>query len=114
MSKKKMTVKETFELMKKWFQPSAVPNGWDRVIQYIVTGPGGGKWYLIIKDKKLTVKEGEAEKYDVLIELDADTHIGIFDGTISPPRAMRQKKMKVKGAMADIMVVGRLFRAKKE
>jgi len=27
---------------------------------------------------------------------------------------MRQKKMKVKGAMADIMVVGRLFRAKKE
>lgn len=111
---KKMTVKETFEKLPEWFVPSNVPDGWDRVIQYNITGPGGGKWYLIIKDKKLTVKEGEAEKYDIYVEVDADTYVGIFEGTVNPLLAMRHKKMIARGAMADIMVAGRLFKPPKK
>ena len=31
---------------------------WNQVINYTITGTGGGEWYIIVKDQKCELKKG--------------------------------------------------------
>src|SRR5262245_61480699 len=53
------TVKETFDAMAGRFRADKA-SGTSAVIQYDVSGDGGGTWHAVIKDGKCTVNSGTA------------------------------------------------------
>ncbi len=82
---------------------------WDRVINYNITGPGGGQWHLVIKDQKCELKKGMHSKPDLEFEMDAETFIAMSKGEISGASAYMTGKMKAKGPISDLMKVGQVF-----
>jgi putative sterol carrier protein len=83
--------------------------GWDRIIQYKITGPDGGYWYIAIKDGKYELKKGAHEKPDLEFEMDSDTFVALSKGEISAIGAFMQQKMKAKATTNDLMRMGQVF-----
>ena len=82
---------------------------WDRVINYTITGTGGGEWHFIVKDQKCELKKGKHEKADLGFEMTADTFIALGKGELSPVAAFMSGKMKAKGSTSDLMKMGEVF-----
>jgi len=102
------TVKEVFELMPESFKKEAAA-GMDAVFQYDITGDGGGKWYLVIKDGELTVSEGAHDSPGVTITMADQDYLGMIAGTLNAQAAFMSGKLKVAGDMSLAMKLGSLF-----
>ena len=63
------TVKETFDQMPSRFRPDRA-GATNAVIQYEVSGEGGGAWHAVIKDGTCTVNEGAATGPNLTIQID--------------------------------------------
>jgi putative sterol carrier protein len=82
---------------------------WNQVINYTITGTGGGEWHIIVKDQKCELKKGKHEKADLEFEVAADTFIAMGKGEITPIAAFMSGKMKAKGSTSDLMKMGEVF-----
>ncbi|MEM4169884.1 MAG: SCP2 sterol-binding domain-containing protein, partial [Thermoproteota archaeon] len=63
----------------------------------------------INEDASATLKEGVVEKPNIVVEMDSATFLGIRNKTISPTQAYMSGKLKVKGAMPDLLKLQRLL-----
>lgn len=61
------------------------------------------------EDASATLKEGTAEKPNVTVEMDSATFLGIRNKTISATQAYMSGKLKVKGAMPDLLKLQKLL-----
>jgi putative sterol carrier protein len=52
---------------------------------------------------KAKLSEGEAEKADVVFELDAATFVGLLDGTLRASDAFVGQKLKIRGNIVEAM-----------
>jgi uncharacterized OB-fold protein/putative sterol carrier protein len=77
--------------------------GVDMTIGYDLTGEGGGKWTITIKNKKCTVKEGLAKNLTVKMTMGADIYTGMMLGTIDGVTAFTSGQVKIDG---DMMAAG--------
>jgi putative sterol carrier protein len=102
------TVKETFEQMSTKFQPSKA-TGVNAVIQYEITGDGGGTWHAVIKDSTCTVKEGAAPSPTATLTLAASDWLGMIGGQLSGQMLFMSGKLKPKGDMGLLMKLPSLF-----
>jgi putative sterol carrier protein len=102
------TVKEIFEMMPSSFKKEAAA-GMDAVYQYDITGDGGGKWYMVIKDGELTVSEGEHDSANTTITIAAQDYIDMIAGTLNGQAAFMTGKLKIAGDMSLAMRLGSLF-----
>ena len=102
------TVKETFDQMSTKFQPGKA-SGVNAVIQYEITGDGGGTWHAVIKDSACTVNEGPAANPTATLTLSAPDWLGMVSGQLSGQTLFMSGKLKPKGDMGLLMRLPSLF-----
>lgn len=102
------TVKETFELMPTRFR-SDKAGGTIAVIQYDVSGEGGGTWHAVIKDATCTVNEGAAASPNLTLQIAAQDWLDMLSGKQSGQMLFMSGKLKIKGDMGLAMKLGSMF-----
>jgi putative sterol carrier protein len=102
------TVRETFDLMPSKLKADRA-QGMNAVFQYEITGEGGGKWYLTVKDGACTVTEGEAPSPNLTVTMTAQDWLDLVASKLNPQMAFMSGKLKLKGDMGLAMKLGSLF-----
>ncbi len=67
-------------------------------------------YYLVFKDAKCEIKEGEIEEPDITITTQSEVIIDIMDGELSPTKAFMGGKLKAKGPMSDMLKMQMLMK----
>ena len=104
-----ITCKDIFDAMPKGFDPEAAGD-WSAVVQYNISGDGGGNWTVTVKDQTCAVAEGTVEDATATVETDSETWVGIAEGTVEPTTAFMTGKIRIMGNMADVMKSQKVFK----
>ena len=97
-------VKGVFDAMPEAFNASAA-QGLNAIFQLDITGEGGGKWNVVIKDDACQINEGTHESPDVILTMSAETWLGIVNRELNGMQAFLSDKLKASG---DIMLAQRI------
>jgi len=101
------TPREGLEALIKTFNADAAA-GWDRIIQMDITGDA--QYHIIIKDQKCELKDGPAEKPDLIITISKEDWLAIANGQLGAVAAFMSGKLKSKGDMSDLMKLQQVFK----
>ena len=104
-----LSVKEIFEGMAGSFQAD-MGKDLNTVIQYEITGEGGGDWYATIKDAACAVSEGKAPSPALTITMSAPDWVDMSHGKLNGQMAFMSGKLKLKGDMGLAMRLATLFK----
>lgn len=77
--------------------------GINGIMLFDLSGEGGGKWTLTLKDEDVKLEEGETASPNATFAIDAQDFIAIANGELNPVSAFMQGKVKVSGDMALAM-----------
>jgi putative sterol carrier protein len=102
------TVKETFDLMPSRFRADKA-QGVNAVIQYEITGEGGGAWNATIKEGTCAVAEGAAVSPNLTLTIAGQDWLDMLAGKLNPQMAFMSGKLKLKGDMGLAMKIGSMF-----
>jgi len=102
------TVKETFDLMSSRFKPDKA-RGLNAVVQYEITGEGGGSWHATFKDDTCVVTSGIAANPTLTLTMSAQDWLDMLAGKLSGQMAFMSGKLKLKGDMGLAMKLPSLF-----
>ena len=102
------TVKETFEAMPGRFKPERA-QGVNAVIQYDITGEGGGTYHVEIADGKCTLREGPAAAPKLTLMMAAPDWLDMVTGKLNGQMAFMSGKLKHKGDMGLLMKLASMF-----
>ena len=102
------TVKETFDAMGPRFKPERSA-GTNAVIQYDISGEGGGTWHAVIKDGACTVAEGAGTNPALTLSMAAQDWLDMTSGKQSGQMLFMSGKLKLKGDMGLAMKLGSMF-----
>ena len=102
------TVKETFDAMTGRFKADKAA-GTNAVIQYDISGDGGGTWHAVIKDGACAVNEGPATSPNLTLQMSAQDWLDMTAGKQSGQMLFMSGKLKLKGDMGLAMKLGSLF-----
>jgi putative sterol carrier protein len=102
------TVKETFDGMATRFRADRAA-GTNAVIQYDVSGEGGGTWHALIKDGACSVKEGPAPNPNLTLQISSPDWLDMLSGKQNGQMLFMSGKLKVKGDMGLAMKLGSMF-----
>jgi putative sterol carrier protein len=103
------TIAEGFATMEARFKPDAA-KGVSTRMQFVLTGPGGGTWFVVIKDQKCTVTTGEGSDPDATLMATASDYRKIFNGEMNKVVALLRGKLRVKGEMGAVRPFFACFR----
>ncbi len=110
-STRRLNLKEIFEGMVKGFDAEEA-KGWETVIQYNITGEGGGEFYIEVKNQKCYHGEGEVENPKLTITISTEDWLAIVEGRLEGQEAFMTGKMKVEGDMNDLFRMASVFRTR--
>lgn len=102
------TVKETFDAMPGRFKADRA-QGVNAVIQYDITGDGGGTYHVEIADGKCTLREGPAASPKLTLTMAAQDWVDMVSGKLNGQMAFMSGKLKHKGDMGLLMKLPSLF-----
>lgn len=91
-----LTAKTLVERMPEAFLPEKAA-GVKAVIQYELTGEGGGEWVITIADGTCQVSEGRAENPNMTLTMDAGDYVDMISGKLDPTQAFMMGKIKLGG-----------------
>ncbi len=100
--------KEFFDAMPKAFRPE-LAKGLSCLYQFDLSGEGGGKYFVEVRDGRLDVGEGERPNPDVTLVAAAVDYIDIAEGRKSALFALARGKFKIKGNMGLAMKLEKIF-----
>ncbi|MFN8377165.1 MAG: SCP2 sterol-binding domain-containing protein [Anaerolineae bacterium] len=89
-------VEALFPHMQEKFDP-AKAEGLDAVIQFELTGEGGGKYWIKISDSTLTYGEGTDPAARMTVRGSTDDFVALMNGKLQPMQAFMLGKIKVAG-----------------
>lgn len=72
----------------------------DAVLQFNITGEGGGSWNASIAGGKLTVSEGVAPQPSMTLTCSTTDMLAMVNGELSAVSAFMQGKVKIEGNMS--------------
>ena len=98
-----------FGRMGEFFQADAA-GGVDVVFQYNISGPGGGDWYVIVKDKTCTVEAGVHAKPTTTLKMADADFMALIAGQLPAMQAFTTGKLKVEGDLMKSQLVEKLFK----
>jgi putative sterol carrier protein len=102
------TVKETFEAMPGRFRADKA-TGTNAVIQYDVSGDGGGTWHAVIKDGSCAVHDGPGQNPNLTLQIAGQDWLDMLSGKQSGQMLFMSGKLKIKGDMGLAMRLGSMF-----
>jgi len=102
------TVKETFDAMASRFRTDKAA-GTNAVIQYDVSGDGGGTWNAVIKDGACVVKPGAGTNPNLTLQISAQDWLDMLAGKLSGQVAFMSGRLRHKGDMSLLMRLPGLF-----
>ncbi len=102
------TVKETFDAMGGRFKADRA-QGVTAVVQYDITGEGGGTYNVQIAGGACTVNEGAASSPQLTLTMTAQDWVDMVTGKLNPQMAFMSGKLKHKGDMSLLMRLGGMF-----
>jgi putative sterol carrier protein len=103
------TLDDLKERLPEAFQPDKAA-GVDAVIQFNLTGEGGGEWFLTIKDGGLNVDSGTADNPKLSITADVQDMLDIFTGKLNAMAAFSGGKLKLSGDLGLSMKLMNFFK----
>jgi putative sterol carrier protein len=83
--------------------------GLTAVIQFDLTGEGGGQWHATIAEQQLQVAQGTAALPTMTLTMAAGDYVAMTNGDLSPMTAFMQGKIKVAGDMQLALKMQNLF-----
>ena len=96
MNEPTYTARQLVEAMPRAFVPARA-QGVKAVIQYHLTGEGGGEWIITIADGQCTVVEGTATQPALTLTMAAQDFVDMVMGKLSAPEAFMTGKLKLSG-----------------
>jgi putative sterol carrier protein len=79
-------------------------------IQFDLSGPHAGKWWVKIHDGKAESGKGDAEAPNLTLSADSNDWVKIMTGQMDGTAAFMQGKLKIKGDMGLAIKMQSLFR----
>lgn len=102
------TVKETFDALAGRFKPDRA-QGVKAVIQYDITGEGGGTYHVDIADGTCAVQDGPAPSPSLTLTMAAPDWLDMTSGKLNGQMAFMSGKLKLKGDMGLAMKLAGMF-----
>lgn len=102
------TIQEVFEAMPIRFQAEKAGD-LKAVIQFDLTGEGGGQYYVTIADRTCAVSEGVAPNPSMTLTATAADYLAIIRGELNAMQAFMQGKIKIKGDVSLAIKMQSLF-----
>ena len=90
------TARELIETMPEAFRPERARRA-DAVIQFKLSGEGGGNWYATIKNGTCTVTEGVNKDAQGTIMMDASDYVALAAGELGGMKAFLSGRIKTSG-----------------
>ncbi len=104
-----VSVDTIFREMPQDFQPEA-SEGVDVVFQFNISGPGGGDWYVVVKDGECEVEAGLHGSPTTTIKMSEDDFIKYVSGELPAMQAYTAGKLKVEGDLMKSQLIEKLFK----
>lgn len=102
------TVQETFDAMPGRFRPDRAV-GTNAIVQYDITGEGGGTWHAVIRDGTCTINAGPAPSPALTLTMSAQDWLDMTAGKQNPQMLYMSGRLKLKGDMGLAMRLGSMF-----
>jgi putative sterol carrier protein len=102
-------VKAIFAAMPAQLNPDAA-KGMNSVIQFNLSGDGGGTYHVAIKDGAATVAEGAHASPNMTMTLAAQDYVDMISGKLNGQMAFMSGKLKIAGDMGLAMKMQSLFK----
>ncbi|MBW2616768.1 MAG: SDR family NAD(P)-dependent oxidoreductase, partial [Deltaproteobacteria bacterium] len=104
-----LTVAGVFENIPGAFQPDKAA-GVDVVFQFDISGPGGGSWYITVKDGSCEVSEGSQGSPTTTIKMGDDDFVKMMSGELNAMSAFTSGKLKIEGDLMKSQLIEKLFK----
>jgi putative sterol carrier protein len=108
MAEAPTSCKQAFELMPSRFNKEAA-KGLTAVYQFDLSGEGGGKWQVSIKDQTVDVKEGQHPSPNITISMTAQDYLDMVSGKLNGQVAFMSGKLRISGDMGLALRMQSLF-----
>lgn len=102
-------VKAIFDAMPNQINADAA-KGMNSVIQFKLTGDGGGDYYVEIKDGTAKVSQGTHASPNMTMTLAASDYVDLIAGKLNGQMAFMSGKLKIAGDMGLAMKMQTLFK----
>lgn len=102
-------VKDIFNQMPANLNADAA-KGMNSVIQFNLTGEGGGNYYVEIKDGTCNVTEGSHASPNMTMTMSAQDYVDMISGKLNGQMAFMSGKLKIAGDMGLAMKMQTLFK----
>lgn len=102
-------INDIFTRMPGRLDPEAAA-GLDVVIQFDLSGDGGGVWHCAISDGACTVAEGAHDAPTMTLSMEAADYVGLISGELDGTVAFMSGKLRIDGDMSLAMRMQSLFR----
>jgi len=103
-----VTAAEFFSTLPSRFDPAAAA-GVSSVIQFELSGDGGGIWNVVIADGRCAVAEGPHSDPTLVVMASADNWMKVVAGNLDPQFAFVTGRLKVRGDMGLALRLRALF-----
>lgn len=103
-----LNIESLMTLLPQVFLPDQ-SHGVSAVINFNLSGDGGGTWNVTIRDQKCTTAAGSLAVPDLSLAAKAKDILDIFTGRLDPTRALLFGKLKMTGDMRLAMRLAELF-----
>lgn len=108
-----LTVNGLMELLPQVFLPER-SMGTSAVINFDLSGEGGGEWAVTIRDQTCVVSESKAANPDLTLFAKSKDILDLFTGKLDATRALLFGKLRMDGDMRLAMKLVDLFDTKDE
>ena len=81
----------------------------DAVFQFVITGEGGGEWFVTVKDKACEVAGGRHDAPKVTLTLSSATWLDMVNRKLSGMQAFMSGKLDVSGDLMLAQKISDLF-----
>jgi putative sterol carrier protein len=99
---------DIFDRMCEGFKPDRAAN-MNAVVQFDLSGEGGGQWYVKIADGSCEVNQGVTENATATLRMEASDYVDMIAGRLNPVNAFMMGKVKVEGDLNTVMKFQGLF-----
>jgi putative sterol carrier protein len=110
------SISEVMTNLPNIFEPKKA-KGWNRVIEFKLTGEEPGDFTVVIENQNIKVMEGsapEGTKVNMTVFAESQYIVQMFTGEVPPMTLVNGKKISMKGSIVDSMSFSRIWNIPKK